>query len=134
MSTCISTAVQEDVKFHVKMKTKSGVRSSHSQSNHFHPSGRCTSSPSAFAFFELRRTRCMNSSMVAVDAAMVMTNSAEMALLLLLFEEEAVAVFAAPALDQMSPPPDVAEDQMPRMRVKHCMDVRARVCLSRLLR
>ena len=91
----------------------------------------------------------MNSSMVAVDAAMVMTNSAEMAslllvvavavaaaavvALLLLFEEEAVVVFAEPALDQMSSP-DVAEDQMPRMRVKHCMDVRARVCLSRLLR
>ena len=53
--------------------------------------------------------------------------------LLLLFEEEAVVVFAAPALDQMSSP-DVAEDQMPRMRVKHCMDVRARVCLSRLFR
>ena len=84
----------------------------------------------------------MNSSMVAVDAAMVMMNSAEMASLLLVaaaaavalpLEEEAAVAFAAPALDQMSPP-DVAEDQMPRMRVKHCMDVRARVCLSRLLR
>ena len=90
----------------------------------------------------------MNSSMVAVDAAMVTMNSVEMAsccalgallvavvvaLLLLLLFEEFVVVFAVPALDQMSSP-DVDEDQMPRMRVKHCMDVRARVCLSRLLR